>query len=175
MSHWVTPIDEAEQLAKQIAARFGYANPPEVKREGDEICVHGSWLAYDGRGGKWLLSRELLDPGDRHTPPSTLLGDFAETPFMDEAVIMMFQEYNRQILDCLNDNIREERYAEETDGMSKALEHCRFCGEPLTGGSHYHCPNCLERCSMMGHYDFAKQDYSCKRHPGADKFDTEDD
>jgi predicted RNA-binding Zn-ribbon protein involved in translation (DUF1610 family) len=41
---------------------------------------------------------------------------------------------------------------------------CTVCGEQLSGSSHYHCPNCGGRCSMMGHVD-AKGNYKCEMKP----------
>lgn len=39
---------------------------------------------------------------------------------------------------------------------------CEVCGVRIVG-SHYHCPNCGKTCSMMGHWDQAKNTYSCTR------------
>lgn len=46
-----------------------------------------------------------------------------------------------------------------------APTRCHVCEEELTGSSHYHCPNCWERCSMMGHWDPKTKDYSCEKKP----------
>lgn len=33
-------------------------------------------------------------------------------------------------------------------------EFCEYCGDDVSSGSsHYHCPYCNERCSMMGHIE----------------------
>jgi hypothetical protein len=54
-------------------------------------------------------------------------------------------------------------------------EYCDVCSRELTGESHYHCPNCLEECSMMGHLDEKLEGYSCKRNPRADTLVQEED
>ena len=45
---------------------------------------------------------------------------------------------------------------------------CPMCGE-MEMGSHYHCPNCGETCSMMGHTKFVNgkvvDGYSCEHNP----------
>ena len=46
---------------------------------------------------------------------------------------------------------------------------CRVCGEDHGYSSHYHCPNCGEECSMMGHLKFVDgkpaDGYSCDHDP----------
>ena len=41
--------------------------------------------------------------------------------------------------------------------------YCAECRRHVGLTSHYHCPNCGEVCSMMGHVDLEKNDYSCQR------------
>ena len=40
-------------------------------------------------------------------------------------------------------------------------DYCPVCRYDVGPGSHYHCPNCGEVCSMMGHGDGAGG-YSCR-------------
>jgi hypothetical protein len=40
---------------------------------------------------------------------------------------------------------------------------CDVCDDDLSdGSSHYHCINCLELMSMMGHYDFELERFTCE-------------
>jgi hypothetical protein len=49
--------------------------------------------------------------------------------------------------------------------MDKGDYACSVCGASVGLSSHYHCPNCLKECSMMGHWDLKDNDYSCKKAP----------
>lgn len=40
-------------------------------------------------------------------------------------------------------------------------DRCPVCDEPQHGSSHYHCGNCLEKCSMYGHYDWSNDAFTC--------------
>lgn len=45
-------------------------------------------------------------------------------------------------------------------------EFCEICDEDISGGeSHYHCSNCGEVTSAMGHYNPVTKDFTC--HDGA--------
>lgn len=63
--------------------------------------------------------------------------------------------------DCpnCNDDSWDEDDFDEDDGYG----FCDICGDDLSdGSSHYHCANCLELCSMMGHSDMETGDFTCE-------------
>jgi hypothetical protein len=43
--------------------------------------------------------------------------------------------------------------------------YCDMCMTEVGMSSHYHCANCKEVCSMMGHWNFPGEGYSCEKKP----------
>jgi hypothetical protein len=58
----------------------------------------------------------------------------------------------------------EDEEDEEWDG------YCEICGDDIGLESHYHCSNCGEVCSMMGHIKWvdgrATDELTCERKEG---------
>lgn len=46
--------------------------------------------------------------------------------------------------------------------MTEDPDEDQCCDDWDELSSHYHCAQCGERCSMMGHWDFTAGDFTCK-------------
>lgn len=66
----------------------------------------------------------------------------------------------------------DEKVTVESEGSPEVSPTwCYICKGDVGWSSHYHCPNCWGRCSMMGHLA-PDLGYSCEKQPdprGPDK------